>query len=61
MGDGMHSTAKDACIIKPGAHTRAGTHARTDTHTHSPLPGHFALERAEKLMRVQFFITLETE
>lgn len=48
-GDGMHSTAKDAWIIKPRA------------HTHSPLPGHFALERAEKLMRVQSFITLETE
>lgn len=32
------------------------------THTHTvPLPGHFALERAEKLMRVQSFITLETE
>ena len=35
------------------------THTRG--HTQSPLRGHFALERAEKLMRVQSFITLETE
>lgn len=35
------------------------THVRA--HTESPLPGHFALERAEKLMRLQSFITLETE
>lgn len=37
------------------------THGHMAAHTQSPLPGHFALERAEKLMRVQSFITLETE
>lgn len=33
----------------------------THAPTQSPLPGHFALKRPEKLMRVQSFITLETE
>lgn len=43
-------------------HNEAGSiHIDTRVHTRSPLPGHFALKRAEKLMRVQSFITLETE
>lgn len=43
-------------------HNEAGSiHIDTCVHTHSPLPGHFALKRAKKLMRVQSFITLETE
>lgn len=39
------------------------THERMhpNTHAQSPLPGHFALKRAGKLMRVQSFITLETD
>ena len=41
--------------------THMDTHTHACSHTASPLPGHFALERAEKLMRVQSFITLETE
>ena len=43
------------------AHTQPHVHAHTGAQSESPLPGHFALERAEKLMRVQSFITLETE
>lgn len=58
---GMYSRSKDAYITKPGACTWAHAHRHTRAHTQSPLPGHFALERAEKLMRVQSFITLETE
>lgn len=43
-------------------HNKAGsTHIDTRVHIRGPLPGHFALKRAKKLMRVQSFITLETE
>lgn len=55
MGDG------DVFSSQGRIHNKAwSVHIDTWAHTQSPLPGHFALKRAAKLMRVQSLITLET-